>query len=444
MASLRLSPRISAGVSTTGLSLLALALGIVVGLAERESGSPAVAALRSVLSPVAELWLNALQMSVLPFVLAYLLAAITGVANGRQIGALGARTVAFFIAMLVATGVFTLLVAPLLVGMYDVDAATVAGLTAGAQVPEAAREAAAAGASSSGGAWLPALLPRNLFAAAGRGDLLPLLIFTVLFGLAASRLPDDQRDTIATFATATSRTMMTIVGWVLLFTPIAIFEFALGMATGAGTAVVGMLGAYVALQCGLLLLVTALLYPLTAVAGRTSIGAFARAVLPAQLVAIGTRSSIAALPATITGATTVLRLPATATSFTLPMSVSLYKLNRVVSSPFKLLFLAHVYGIALSTEALVGFLLAVILLSFSSVGLPGGGAAFKTLPVYLSLGIPIEGLILAEAVETIPDLFKTILNVTANMNAATVLANGERAEPALAALPVADGHSRAA
>ena len=438
MASLRFSPRISAGVSTTGLSLLALAVGTFVGLFARDGGSAAITALRSVLTPVAELWLNALQMSVLPFVLTYLLAAILGAGNGRQIGALGAKSIAFFIAMLVATGVFTLLVAPLLIGTYQVDAATVAGLTAGTQVPEAAREAAAAGAGASDGSWLSAMLPRNLFAAASRGDLLPLLIFTVMFGLAATRLPDEERSTIATFATATSRAMMTIVGWVLLFTPIAIFEFALGMAAGAGTAVVGMLGAYVALQCGLLLLVTALLYPLSAAAGRTSLGAFARAVLPAQLVAIGTRSSIAALPATINGAATVLRLPATATSVTLPMSVSLYKLNRVVSSPFKLLFLAHVYGIALSAEALIGFLLAVILLSFSTVGLPGGGSAFKTLPVYLSLGIPIEGLILAEAVETIPDLFKTILNVTANMSAATVLANGERAEPAVATLPLAD------
>jgi Na+/H+-dicarboxylate symporter len=69
----------------------------------------------------------------------------------------------------------------------------------------------------------------------------------------------------------------------------------------------------------------------------------------------------------------------------------------------------------------------VLILSFSTVGLPGGASAFKTAPAYLAAGIPIEALVITEAAETIPDLFKTLLNVTANMSVAVLLSRGVRA-----------------
>ena len=79
------------------------------------------------------------------------------------------------------------------------------------------------------------------------------------------------------------------------------------------------------------------------------------------------------------------------------------------------------------------------MLSFTSVGVPNGGAAFKTLPAYVAAGLPIEGIIIAEAVETIPDIFKTVLNVTGDMSVAAILSRGSRVTVAApAVVPTAE------
>jgi Na+/H+-dicarboxylate symporter len=197
-----------------------------------------------------------------------------------------------------------------------------------------------------------------------------------------------------------------------------------------------VLGGLVVLQCGVMVAFMLLLYPISAILGRVSMIDFARAVAPAQLVALSTRSSIASLPALVEGGRTHLRLPQSATSFVLPLTVSLFKVNRTISACAKLLFLAHVYGVPVSTGTMATFVASVVVLSFTSVGVPNGGSAFKTLPAYLAAGLPIEGIIIAEAVETIPDIVKTVLNVTGDMSAAALLSRGSRVL-APAAAPVA-------
>ena len=154
-----------------------------------------------------------------------------------------------------------------------------------------------------------------------------------------------------------------------------------------------------------------------------------RAVAPAQLVAASTRSSLASLPALVAGARRHLNLPPSATGFVLPLSVSAFKVNRTISATVKLLFLAHVFGIPLGPGQLATFLATVVLLSFSTVGVPGGGAAFRTLPAYLAAGVPLEGVVILETVDTIPDIFKTITNVTGDMSAAILLSRSARTNP---------------
>jgi Na+/H+-dicarboxylate symporter len=333
---------------------------------------------------------------------------------------------------------FTLIVTPPLITAAAPDANAFADLRASTPVPQAARDAAAAGTGSFG-EWIGHLLPSNLFEAARRGDVLPLLLFSALLAVAIRQLPADQRQPLSGLFASLSGAMLVLVKWLLAVTPIGVFalSFALGRNTGLEAA--GMLGGLVLLQCGLMTAFTLLLYPATALIGRVPLGAFARAVAPAQLVALSTRSSIASLPALVEGARTHLNLPQSATSFVLPLTVSLFKVNRTISSTSKLLFLAYVFNVPLSAGAIATFVLTVVVLSFSSVGVPNGGSAFKTLPAYVAAGLPIEGIIIAEAVETIPDIFKTVLNVTGDMSAASILARRSRA-PALAAapFPVAD------
>jgi len=421
----------------TAWSLSALAIGLAIGAVGHGSSAPAFAILAEVVNPLGELWLSALQMTVLPLVVVYLLAAIVGARGADSLGGLGGRAVALFIGMLAAAGAFTLIVVPPLIDAAAPPPGAMASLQAATTVPQAARDAAVAG-SGSLGAWIGKLLPSNLFEAARRGDVLPLLLFSALLALAIRRLPDDERQPLDHLFASLSSAMLIIVRWLLVVTPIGVFALSYALGRDTGLQAAGMLGGLVLLQCGVMLSFTLLLYPLTALLGRASLAEFARALVPAQLIALSTRSSLAALPALVEGARTHLRLPNAATSFVLPLTVSLFKVNRTISSTAKLLFLAHVYGVTLSMGTIATFIVTVIVLSFSSVGVPGGGSAFKTLPAYLAAGVPIEGIIIAEAVETIPDIFKTVLNVTGDMSAATLLSRGSRVsvpvgEPALPA-----------
>ena len=194
----------------------------------------------------------------------------------------------------------------------------------------------------------------------------------------------------------------------------------------SGSGAVGVLGGYVAIISGVMLACTALLYPLTAVLGRTPVREFALGAAPAQWVAVTTRSSIAALPALIEGARDRMRLPDAATGLVLPLSVSVFKLDVAAGNVVKLFFLAHVYGVALRPAAVAAFLASILVLSFSSPGLPSAGSV-RTLPAYLAVGIPIEGVVLVQAVESVPDVFMTLLNVTGDLSAATLLSRRGRA-----------------
>jgi proton glutamate symport protein len=422
-------PKSSRITSLTTWSLLALGAGLLLGVLGHGSGHTEYRAFADAIKPLGDVWLNALQMMVLPFIIAHTVVAIAGAGEDESVGALGARAVVLFVVMLVGVALVTVLVAPLMIARYPVDPAGITALTANTPVPDAAR-AAAGGGSGSLGEAISAFVPRNLFEAAVRGDLLPLLLFATMFAVAVRQLPAEPRESLKRTFEGLASALFLCVRWLLWLTPVGVFVFTFLLTLRSGGQVAGIMGALVLIQVSLLIGFTLLLYPVTALFGRTSMRTFARAVAPAQIVAFSTRSSIASLPALVEGGRAHLDLPVSATGFVLPLSVSVFKVNRTISATAKLLFLTHVYGIPVSGATLTSFIASVVVLSFSTVGLPMGGIAFKTLPAYLAAGVPLEGIVIAEAVETIPDMFKTLLNVTGNMTAATLLSRGTRAPSA--------------
>ena len=409
--------------SFTTASLIALAAGLTIGLLGHGAESGAVRALAAAAKPVGDLWFASLQMVIVPLMVVFTLAAI--VSSRREgVGALTGRAVLLFATMLSTGALVALVLTPRIVRLYPVDPATVAALESRTSVPAAVREMANA-APVSFEDWIAALVPRNLLESAVRGEILPLLLFTVLLGLAITRLPSEQREPVSRVLHGLSEAMLIAVRWILALTPIGVFAFSLLFALGAGGAAVGVLGAWAVIGSGLSLLCTILLYPATALFGRTTVREFARAVAPAQLVAATTRSSIAALPALVQGGRERLRMPDTATGLVLPLGVSLFKLNRTVSSAAKFIFLAHVCGVRLSPGQVTTFLLTVGILSFSTAGIPSRGT-LRSLPAYLAAGIPLEAVVIVDTVEAIPDVFGTVLNVTGDMSAATLLSRSSR------------------
>jgi Na+/H+-dicarboxylate symporter len=212
-----------------------------------------------------------------------------------------------------------------------------------------------------------------------------------------------------------------MVRWVVAAAPIGVFALVLPLAARGGAGVAGAIGFYVVAYSLGCLGVTLLLYPVASWTGRVPIRRFARAVLPAQLVAFASSSSIASLPALVEGAERGLELPDRVTGFVLPLAVSTFKIASPVSWTIGSLFIGWFYGIPLHAAGLATVAFAAIFLSFAAPGVPRGAFLMLT-PLFQAIGLPAEGIGILIAVDAIPDLFSTVLNVTGNLAAAAIVA----------------------
>lgn len=415
------SGRVPGGLTTW--SLLALALGCVLGAVGHSTGSPAIADLARAVGPLGDLWVWSLKLLVLPLVALHVMAAIASARDGGPIGGLGLRAVLLFIAMLVTVGIYTVAVVAAIAQRIPVDSATLSVLAGATAAPGSD---GAVGARPTFLEWLAGMLTANPVTAALEGNVLPLLLASILVALLVSRLPVRTRTSLTRGIRAAASGMVELTRRLLWLLPAGVFVLVFPIVLEAGSGMTGFLGLYVVIQCALVLMVILLLYPVTAFLGRVPVFEFARGVSPAQLVAASSRSSLASLPALVQGARDRLHLPAPATGVVLPLAVALFKLSGTASAPLRLFVLAKVYDIPLSLGTVAIFLVTIIVLSFGTVGLPSGLLAIPTLPAYMAAGIPIEGVVILEAVDAIPDVFKTVLNVTADMSVATILSRSDR------------------
>jgi len=360
------------------------------------------------IEPIGTLWTRGLQMTVLPLVVTLLFASAAG--GGTGIGTLGLRAIVVFAVLLGLVATLTILVAPALFDMFTIAPAGPELLAPSAPT--------VSGELPTFRDWLVNLVPSNVLAAGSTGMMLPIIIATLLFGAAAARLPTEYRDQLLGGANAICAMTLVLVRWMLALAPIGVFALALPLAIRLGVTALGAVVAYVIITALMMLVVIAAMYPLATLRG-TSIRTFARAVAPAQGIAISARSSLAALPALIEGAS-VLGLSPRVGAFIMPFSTSLFRLGAAVALPVGVIFVSHLYGVSLSTAQHITIAVTSVLLSFSVPGIPGGSILVMA-PVLLSVGLPVEGLGILLGVDTIPDMFRTTTNVTGTMAAAVLV-----------------------
>jgi Na+/H+-dicarboxylate symporter len=404
-------------MSLTTKVLLALVAGLAAGLAINASGSPALASVAGVAAPIGTLWINAIRMTVIPLVVGSLIVGVASAPNPRALGRLGVFALLFFVGTLLVGGIITAIVAPPLLTAIPVDTAATAALRASAGA------ATALPPPPSFTQWLLDLIPANPVRAASDGAMLPLIIFSLAFGLAVAALAGEGRQLIVRVFEAVRDAALMLVRWVLIAAPVGVFALALALAARLGLAAAGALLGYVVVVAVMtVVFALAVLYPLASVLGRMPLGVFARGALPAQAVAFSSRSSLASLPAMIESARTRLGLPEEISSFFLPLAASMYRAGASVGQTAGVVFIAHLYGVTLSPVALASVVLTVVLTSFSVPGIPGGSIVIMA-PALASAGLPAEGLGILLGVDTIPDMFRTTTNVTGQLAAGVALRN---------------------
>jgi Na+/H+-dicarboxylate symporter len=394
---------------------VAIAVGLVAGLAyglvAAATGTPALLSFASALEPVGAAFVNLLRMVVMPLVVATLFVGVAGMGDPRQLGRLGALSLLFFavttaIAVLIGMGVMALLLP-----LADPGAARALTGAAPAEAPP----------MPSVLDFLLSLIPSNPFQAAAEGALLPLIVFTALFGAAVSTLEEEQRNRMVALADAASTALIRLVNWVLWVAPVGVFALAAPVAARSGWAVLQSLAVFLlAVLAGLVLFIGLVYLPAVRFIARRSPGEFLKACLGPQMIGFTTTSSAASIPAMLEAADTHLRLSRTVASFVIPLAASLNRAGSALFQGAAVVFLAWLYGMPLAPAAVGGAALATFMVSFTVAAVPS--ASLLTMaPALNQVGVPLEGLGVLFGVDRIPDMFRTATNVTGHLAAAVVV-----------------------
>ena len=419
-------------MSLTKRVLVALVLGLVAGLLVLTHPTPALLRVVSWVEPIGTLWVNAIRMTVVPLVVSLLITGVASCSNMQVVRGIGWRALLSFLGLLILVAALGLVIVPPLFTWFRMDPATIATLRGNAgggtvsppQIPGF-------------GEWVVSLVPTNPVKAASDGAMLPLVVFALAFALALLKVTTDRRDAVLSFFHGVSDAMLVIVHAIIELAPIGVFALVLPVASRTGIAAAGALGYYVVVTAVAQSLIILLLYPVAAFVGRVPMLRFAQAVFPAQAVAFSSSSSLASLPALIDGSERKLRLPPSVTDVVLPLAVSTFKVTTPALWLVAAIFLGRLYGVPLAPTQLLVISLTGILTSFSMPGVPHGWLLVIS-PLVVTLGIPAEGIGLLIAVDAIPDIFATTLNVTGDMVAAVLVSrNHVMAQDVVSVEPVA-------
>lgn len=406
--------------------LLALAAGLAVGALAAVHGGDGAPRIIEGVEALGGLWLNALRMTVVPLIFAVLVTGIAQVSDAAATGRLAMRAVVWFVILLFISAVTSVLLVNGVLGVWPVSEAAAAALRAGAQAPPPGVAIAPDFA-----AWVKSLAPSNPIKAAAEDAILPVVVFAVFTGFALTRLPDQRGRTLLDVFQAIGDAMIIIVRWVLLAAPIGVFALGLGVGLRAGVGAAGILGQYVVVAALAGLVIAILAYLLAVTIGRVPLGRWARATSPVLATAFATQSSLACLPAMIERSRDDLGVPQRVANLVLPLAVAVFRMTSPAVNLAVCVFVAHVYGLHPSMLQYTGAVFVALAVSVGSVGLPGQVSFIVSVaPICIALGLPIELLPILLAVEVVPDIFRTLGNVTGDMAVTAILARDEPATEA--------------
>jgi Na+/H+-dicarboxylate symporter len=381
-----------AGLSL-GIGLVALSPGFAVGMT-------------AVTQPVGMAWLHGLQMVIVPLIIGLLITGVGAAADAARAGRLALRAVLSFIVILWSVTAMSALLVPLLLDMWPLPPAWADGLRLGLTGVKVADTV------PNIGAFFDSIVPTNVVAAASGDAFLPLTVFSLALAFAITQLAPEPRRQLTAMFQALTDAMLVIIGWVLWLAPLGVFALAYGVGARTGASAFGALIHYIIIVSSIGFIVLLAAYPVAMIGGRVSLSRFARAVAPAQAVAISTQSSLASLPAMLEASVKLGATQAVA-GIVLPIAVAIFRATSPAMNLAVALYVAHLTGVPIGPAQLLAGVCTAAITTMGSISLPGTVSFIASVaPVALAMGVPIEALGLLIAVETIPDLFRTVGNVT--------------------------------
>ena len=400
--------------------LLALIAGLVGGILLATWSPAAAEATIPIAQPIGTAWLNGLQMTIVPLVVSLLITGVAATAEAARAGRLAGRAILLFIGVLFCTATMSAILSPLIVRTFPLPA------DAAASLRSALTDAGPVAPTPPIADLLAAVVPTNIVAAAGANAFLSIIIFTLVFAFAILKIEPDGRDRLTGFFVAVRDAMLVVVGWVLVLAPIGVFALAFVVGGRAGVAAFGALLHYIVAVSTIGVLVYLGAFVLASIGGRVGPLRFLRASFPAQAVAISTQSSLATLPAMLKVARG-LGIPVATSGVVLPLAVAIFRGTQPAMNIAVSVYIAAWLGIPLTPGLLVAAVVVGALTSLGSASLPSQITFVSAIaPIAGVLGVPLAPLGLLIAVETIPDIFRTLGNVMMDLAATATVSRRNR------------------
>ena len=407
--------------------LIGLAGGVAAGLIANLAD---IAWLRSALvgiEPIGTIFIRLIMMIVVPLVVASIILGTASLGDISKLGRLGGKTVGIYLTTTAIAVTIGILLSNTVKPGSRIDPATRDQLSA-AFSEEAASRMTLAAEKPSVRQTIERMVPTNVVGAAANGELLPLIIFSLIFGAAVTLIAKDRRDSILMFFNAVNDTVMVIIDWVMRLAPYAVFALVGAVVARFGMDLLRSLLVYsLVVVGGLLLHVLGTYASLVRFVAKINPIEFFRKIAEAPLVAFSTSSSSATLPVTMEQAEENVGISKQVSSFVLPIGATINMDGTALYQAVAVMFIAQIYGVPLGIGDQLTIVLTATLASVGAAGVPSAGIVTLIL-VLQSVGLGTQaqaGIALILGVDRILDMIRTAVNVTGDLTVATVIARSE-------------------
>jgi len=355
------------------------------------------------------LFIKLIQMIVIPLVIASIMLGIANIGSIKKLRTTGfAITIYFIVSTVVAITIGIILASLIQPGNYIDPTSTGDSIN----IPEST--------DMSVPNFLLHLFPDNIFSSLLSGEMLQIVIFSLIMGVALVTIPKRQSRPLRTLLESIQNVSMTVVKWAMTLAPLAVFGLTARMVSQVGLDTLVGMGIYVVtVLAGLLILLLLYLSVVFVISRRTPF-TFLKDVRDAQLLAFSTSSSAAVMPVTIRVAKENLKLRESIIEFIVPIGATINMDGTAMYQAIATIFLAQVYNVDLSITALILLVATIVGASVGTPGTPGVGIAILAVIVE-GAGIPLAGISLLLGVDRLLDMCRTTINVTGDLTAVVVM-----------------------
>ena len=414
--------------------LLAGLVGLFVNINTTDGVAPGILGVSwiSVFDYVGELFLNALKMIIVPLITSSIIVGVAGIGSGGNLGALGGKTLTFYIVTTLAAVLLGLVLVNA-VGPGFEDGEPVGDLLAlNAETEDISARIEGKGVGDIAEVF-KRMIPDNVILAAAEGQMLGLIFFSILFGYFMTHLDNAYAEPLYNFWNGVFHTMMGITEWIMKFAPIGVFALIAAVVAETGLGAARPLAVFaVTVAAALLIHMLVTLPLLLRFVGKVHPYKVLGAMSPALLTAFSTASSSATLPVTMDCVEDEVGVSNKISSFVLPLGATVNMNGTALYECAAAMFIAQAYGLELSFAVQFTIVVIALLTSIGVAGVPS--ASLVAIAIILAaIGLPVEAIGVLMVFDRILDMARTSTNIWGDACCATIIARleGEQTRVAL-------------